>query len=208
MCSEESTALLRRIAESVERQGYQDITATISGAKPLIVDYRERRFLYLRSSVAFILTLENVGSLPVPPNTWVNVGFDQGARLTPSTSVTVLIRATDDYIYSDRGVPSVATSLTAYSGNPTQTATAGADTLYKFGANGNTTFSHCVIQNNTGISINYSFDADSTVSTNMVYVLPTTQIVFWDRAATVLHFSSASQQSFGGSSGIAVEAFL
>ena len=101
----------------------------------------------------------------------------------------------------------VGSALAAFSGNPTQTAAAGADTSYKFGSAGTTSFNHGVIQNNTGSNIFYAFDQSTTVSTNMVYVLATGQTIFWDRAGTVLHFSSAAQQNFGGQTGITVEAF-
>lgn len=208
MCSEQSEKLLAQIVEAVTSEDFMDATYSITTSQPLVLDYKERTYLFVRSPSAFVFTLEDLGSLPVAANVWVNLGYQQGIRLYPSASVTVLVRATDTYIFPDLMPPSVGSAVAAYSGNPTQTAAGAADTLYKFGAGGLTTISHCVIQNNTGSSITYAFDQSSTVSTNMVYTLANAQTAFWDRAVSVLHFSSAAQQSFGGTSGITVEGFL
>lgn len=208
MCSEASEKLLQRIVHAVEKQDLMDATYSISTSQPLVVDYKERQYLFVRSTTAFVFTLEDLGSLPVPANVWVNLSYQQGIRLYPSATATVLVRATDDYFFPDLAPPSVGPAVVAYSGNTTQTAAGAADTTFKFGVNGSTVISHCVIQNNTGSNINYAFDQSTTVSTNMVYTLANAQTIFWDRAIAVLHFSSAAQQNFGGTSGITVEGFL
>jgi len=208
MCSDVTEKLLQRILDAVDNNDNIDSTYSISASQPLIIDYKERKYLFVRSSTNFTLSLEDIGSLPVPANTWVNLSYQQGIRLVPSVAATVLVRATDNYIHPDRVPSAVGSAIAAYSGNATQTATGAADTPFKFGTNGNTVVSHCVIQNNTGSNITYAFDQSATVSTNMVYILATGQTIFWDRSFTALHFSSAAQQNFGGASGISVEAFL
>lgn len=101
----------------------------------------------------------------------------------------------------------VGTALAPYGSNPTQTAAAGVDTLYKFGTGGTTSFNHVSGQNNTAVNAYLAFDQSTTVSGDQVYVLAPGQAFSFDRAGTVLHFSSPTPQSFGGQSGITVEAF-
>ncbi|HEX9502870.1 MAG TPA: hypothetical protein VF974_00925 [Patescibacteria group bacterium] len=98
-------------------------------------------------------------------------------------------------------------ALTPYGSNPVQTASNGADTQYKFGASGTTSFNHVSGQNNTPSNVYLAFDQSTTVSGNQVYVIAPGQAFAFDRAGIVLHFSSPAQQSFGGQSGITVEAF-
>lgn len=102
---------------------------------------------------------------------------------------------------------SVGTALTPYGSNPAQTAAAGADTLYKFGVAGTTSFTHVSGQNNTAANAYLAFDQSTTGAGNQVYVIASGQAYAFDRLGTVLHFSSAAQQNFGGQSGITVEAF-
>lgn len=102
----------------------------------------------------------------------------------------------------------VGTALTPYASNPSQTASAGADTQYKFGAAGTTGFNHVSGQNNTSANIFLAFDQSTTVAANQgIYTIVPGQVFAFDRSGTVLHFSSAAQQTFGGTTGITVEAF-
>ena len=208
MCSQESEQTLRSIMDAVQSNDPINTLYNIGPTAPLIIDYKERNHLFAFSHDTVSLQIEDMGNFYIPANIWVQIDFTTGARLTPSASAVILVRATDDLIIPTPVTPAVNTAIVAYSGNPTQTAAAAADTLYKFGAGGMSTISHVVIQNNTGSNVLYAFDQSTTGSTNMVYVLATGQTIFWDRFVTVLHFSSAAQQSFGGSSGITVEGFL
>lgn len=122
---------------------------------------------------------------------------------SPVAMPTYPVDPTGNVVYAQ----AVGTALAAFSGNPAQTAAAGADTLYKFGGGGTTSFNHCAIQNNTTANVFYAFDQSSVTAANAIYVLASGQTVFWDRKGTTLHFSSAAQQNFGGQSGITVEAF-
>lgn len=101
----------------------------------------------------------------------------------------------------------ISTALTPYISNPTQTASAGADTTYSFGTSGTSVFNHVAGQNNSPANIYLAFDQSTTVSGNQVYVVAAGQPYSFDRPGTVLHFSSPSPVAFGGISGITVEAF-
>lgn len=101
----------------------------------------------------------------------------------------------------------VGSALAPWGSNPAQTAAAAADTPYKFGGGGSTPGTRCIVQNNTNININLAFDVDSTLSTSAVYTLVPGQMLSFDRSFTVLHFNSASQKTFLGPGGIAIEAF-
>lgn len=206
MCSEETEKILRSI-EGVVNSGAINTLYNISTSQPLIVDYKERKHLFLFSHDTVNLTLEDMGTLYIPAGVWVQFDFPTGMRVTPSNPAAILACATDDLIIPLPTTPRVGSALAAYSQNPTQTNAAAADTTYKFGASGNGTASHCSLQNNGTINVQYAFDQDATKAGNQIYILAPGQLVFWDRVFTVLHFSTASQVAFGGTSGITVEAY-
>lgn len=108
---------------------------------------------------------------------------------------------------ANNGLGAVSAALSAYGSNPNQTAAAGADTQYKFGSAGTTSFNHVVGQNNSSVNVFLAFDQSSVTSGDAIYVIALGQLFAFDRNGTVLHFSSASQVTFGGQSGITVEAF-
>jgi hypothetical protein len=112
-----------------------------------------------------------------------------------------------DTIVTNTNKLSIGSALAPYGSNPAQTASAGADTQYKFGVAGNTAFNHVSGQNNSPANVYLAFDQSTTVSGDSVYVIAPGQAFSFDRAGTVLHFSSPAQQSFGGTAGITVEAF-
>ena len=102
MCSSETEKILRSIAETVQEydQDPLDFVYQISSNQPLIVHYMERRHLWLWSANALTLTLEDIGTLSVSANTWTNIGYTEGMRLTPSSStiVAVFVRATNETV--------------------------------------------------------------------------------------------------------------
>lgn len=190
-----------------------DVTIAISNIQPYKIEYAGRKHLYLLSNASVTVTVEDIATINVPSNTWTDISFQEGQRIFypagGTTTSAFLVRATDHILptYPTSG-PRVGIAVTPYASNPTQTASAGADTVFKWGTNGTTQVQHASIQNNTGSNIFYAFDQSTTVSTDAVYVLVNGAVVFWDRAVSVLHFSSAAQQSFGGTTGITVEGFL
>lgn len=186
-------------------------TFQISSTNPYVVDYKERLHLYGRSSVPLLFALEDIGHLSVPANTWVMLPYLQGMRLTPIQQTSTILFSTwsTDRLIIEPVFPATTKAEPPFSGNPTQTASAAADTLYKFGVNsGLVAVNHVSLQNNTSINILYAFDEDTTVSTNQIYVLAPGVYIWWDRSVSVLHFSSASQQNFNGSGGVTVEGFI
>lgn len=194
------------------RRPNKDQTYMISATQPYVIDYKERQLLYGWSPNPLILSVEDIGFLGIPANTWVNLQYQQSMRLFPEVSQTstipFFVRATDYYIYPS-GLPAATIAVAPFGSNPAQTAAGGADTLYKFGPAGTIPVNHVVIQNNTGSSIFYAFDQSTvTPATNQIYTLANAATIFWDRSVSVLHFSSAAQQSFNGQTGITVEGFL
>lgn len=101
----------------------------------------------------------------------------------------------------------VNTALTPYASNPAQTAASAADTLYKWGASGTTSGTRLALQNNSTVNVLYAFDSDSTASASQVYTLVPGDYIFWERSFTVFHCHTSSQVSFGGLTGITIEAF-
>ena len=198
-----------------ERTGHRapfDIMIGLSSTVGWSLDYRDRKYVFIFSAQTLSLNLGDLGNLNLPAGTWTNISFRPGTIITATGQtnlVYVAIKQSDDSLPSapKSTVPAVATALVTPSSNPAKTAAGAADTLFKFGANGTTQFNHFTIQNNTGSSITYAVDQDSTAATSMVHVLTAGTEVTRDRAGTVLHFNSAAQQNFGGATGITVEAF-
>lgn len=143
--------------------------------------------------------ISSANALPVTANAGTNLNTSALALESGGNLATIATNT--------GRIPALGAAVAAYGSNPAQTAAAAADTQYKWGAAGNTAVNHVAIQNNTGSNVLYAFDQSTTVSQNAVYVLSAGQIVFWDRTVTILHFSTAAQQSFGGSAGITVEGF-
>ncbi len=100
MCSEEHEKLLKAINKNTDKRVPLDAIYQISSTQPLIVEYKERRHLFIWSANALTLTLEDIGTLSVSANTWTNIGYTEGMRLTPAsnTIVAVFVRATDESV--------------------------------------------------------------------------------------------------------------
>lgn len=217
MCTDEQhnqkqLASLDKIEKHLKHRVDRDTHVAISATKGFILDYQDRHYLYVWSSVAFILDLGLLGLIPIVAHNWTALNFIEGTKvfaLNQTNDLTVLTRATDVVQPSTKDASYVGVPLAPLSTNPTQTAAAGADTVLVFGPNGKTPFNHAVIQNNTAASIFYAFDQSSVTSGNEIYTLAAASLIFWDRSSSgALHFSSAAQQSFGGQTGITVEVFI
>jgi hypothetical protein len=191
----------------------EDQSVLITSVNPYRLDYKGHNYVYITSQITANLSVEDLATVTALANTWTDISFQEGSQLKYAdngiTGATFTVRATDTRLPTDqRSGPMVGIAAGAYPNNPTQTAAAGADTLYNWGTNGTRQVQHTVIQNNTGSNISYAFDQSTATGTNQIYVLATGSTIFWDRAVTTLHFASAAQQSFGSSSGITVEGFL
>lgn len=101
--SEEIT-LLQRIIKAIEHEHKRapiDTTTQISSNKPLVIDFQNRRHLFLWSANTLTLSVEDLGTITVATNTWVNIGFQEGQRLVPTSQATltpIFIRATDEIV--------------------------------------------------------------------------------------------------------------
>lgn len=218
MATEQINMLVKQM---VRERVFNDLPTYIGSTVGYIVDYGEYKYLYVLCASAITLNGSNGTTIAVTANQWVNINLPRGTVLTVSGGSDV----SPTYVWVRRcDVPlpgfivasvsntasvslAVGSALSAYPSNPTQTAAAGADTVYNFGSAGTTKFSHVMGQNNTGVNILLAFDQSTTVSGNEVYTIAPTQFFTFDRNGTTLHFSSASQQSFGGTTGITVEGF-
>jgi hypothetical protein len=192
-----------------ERRSFDEMVA-ISASIPIVLDYRERKHIYIFSAQSLTLSLEDMGQIALTPGTWEEISFRPGLNIYAigqTATVYVAVKQTETPLFPTADIPSVSPALVAFAGNVTQTASGAADTTYKFGAAGNTYFNHVSMQNNGTINIIYAFDQDSTHSTNPVYILAPGQFVAWDRSGQVMHFNSAAQVAFNTSTGITVEAF-
>ena len=203
---------IERLLLSVATLPFEDVTVSIGATTPYVLDYRNRNYLYILSPVSLRLSVEDIAIISVPANQWTELCYQEGQRIFApdnATALQFLIRATNSPMNVLPPTGShVGLVYPAYSGNPTATANAAADTLFKWGTNGLTQVQHLVIQNNSGQNFFYAFDQDSTASTGQIYTLVNGGIIFWDRAVTVLHNSSASSVSYGGQTGVTIEGFL
>ena|SRR5258708_2923341 len=189
-----------------------DTMIGISATQSWSLDYRDRKYVFVFSAQTLSLGMGDLGNVNLPAGTWTNISFRPGTIITAvgqTGLVYIAIKQSDDGLPSTpiSTKPSVPSALTAYSGNLAKTAAGAADTLFKFGSAGTTQFNHFTIQNNTGSSITYAVDQDSTAAASAIHVIANGVEVFVDRAGTVLHFNSAAQQNFQGTGGITVEAF-
>jgi hypothetical protein len=108
MCTEkereEKMHLLREIDKklgTIEKKPAIDRTLMISTTQPYVVDFKNRKHLFVWSANALTILLEDLGTLAVAANTWTNIGYQEGMRLVPQsqpTTVPIFVRATDETI--------------------------------------------------------------------------------------------------------------
>lgn len=142
-------------------------------------------------------TIHGAGFIPGVPGIYANA--------------TVVVDNTGNVV-SVNGIPQAPTpvagpAISPYSGNPSQTAASGADTQYKFGTAGTDSFVYISGQNNSAVNVYLAFDQSTTIITDEIYTIAPGQAFAFDRAGTVLHFSSPSQVTFGSQAGLTIEAF-
>lgn len=100
--------ILARMSQLVVGRDPIDTTAALSSSFPYIVDSSRRRRLYLFSPTAFTLSLADLGTLSVLPNTWTDITFPSGYRLyaqgvSVNAPLFVFIRATDEIMGQQAG---------------------------------------------------------------------------------------------------------
>lgn len=95
--------LSRLVAEMKENRHPIFLTVEISVSKPWIVDYQNRKHLFLwnPATSAITLSFEDYGSGPVASQQWINIGMPPGTRvLAPNnaTNTPLLLVCTDEVI--------------------------------------------------------------------------------------------------------------
>jgi hypothetical protein len=183
-----------------------DFTLFLSSTLPYVIDYRNRKHLYLFSAQGIILQCEDIGIVTVPANNFLLFDLPAGLRcalVAPTGKVAVFVRATDELLPEISPSQQVGIAATPSTSNPTATGI-GTDVQYTWTQR----VSHVTIQNNTAASVFYAFDQSAIAAGNLIYTLATGQIVVWDRQCSILHLSTAAAQNFGGQTGITVEGFV
>jgi hypothetical protein len=109
VCSDEqhrqNIAALKRIETLLETlikgRPAIDRNENISNTQGFVLDYKDRKRLYIFSSIAIVLDLKALGTYAVAANTWTPINFEEGFKLfTVGTTnlVAVVVRATDDMV--------------------------------------------------------------------------------------------------------------
>lgn len=76
-----------------------DQTTVISATVPYIVAFKNRKHIFLYTANPLTLSLEDIGTISVAANTWVNMGFSPGMRVFATnqpSNVPIFVRCTDE----------------------------------------------------------------------------------------------------------------
>jgi len=94
-CLEDIASSLKQEREPI------DATVMVSNTQPYVVDYRNRKHIFVWFPTAQTISVDDYGTGPVQAQVWINLGLQQGTRLL-ITSVTapteIFIRCTDEII--------------------------------------------------------------------------------------------------------------
>ncbi len=93
---------LEEIKHALVKRPPIDETIEISATKPWIIDYHERRHIFIWLPTAQLtLSFEDYGSGIVPLQVWVNVGMPSGIRVTATgqtNNTAIMVRYTDEVV--------------------------------------------------------------------------------------------------------------
>ena len=92
---------LQRIEKLLTPRAPIDSQPMISSTRAYVVDYKNRKHLFLYSANTLTLSLQDLGDATIPQNTWVNIGFQEGLNILAigqSSNVPIFVRATDEVI--------------------------------------------------------------------------------------------------------------
>ena len=74
----------------------------ISASQAYVVDYKNRKHVYIWSPTTIQLSVEDFGTGTIQPQVWLNIGVPQGTRITaPSvtgTTTYIKVRCTNELI--------------------------------------------------------------------------------------------------------------
>lgn len=100
MCQEILSGLAT-VAKLLTKRDPIDVQVMISTTRAYVVDYKDRRHLFIYSANTLTVTLQDLGDLTIPQNTWVNIGFQEGLNifaLSQVAMVPIFVRATDEVV--------------------------------------------------------------------------------------------------------------
>lgn len=110
MCSDEQhrqkIAALERINKNLELliSGRRPLeqTYSISDSQGVILDYKNRKHLYIYSQTSITLIIDQIiGNISISAKIWTNIDYEQGTKIFTSGTaapINVQIRATDEVI--------------------------------------------------------------------------------------------------------------
>jgi hypothetical protein len=181
--------------------------AVISSSVPYIVDYRNRKFIYLYSASTFTVVVPSLGNVNIIGQAWNNISFDTSLYLytTSSASTPILVLCTDDSVSSGDPGSSSPSSNTATPNPANATSTGvGVDTVFSWGS-GTQQVNTLYIQNKTITPLWYDFDQAASHGS---FFLAPGDLQVWQRPLTVLHLFTDAAQPIDGTSAnnIVVEA--
>jgi hypothetical protein len=211
-------ALLEKIARNTTGTAKHtpiDVVQMISATTPWILDYKERRHIYIYSPNSLTLTIEDFGSFALSASTWMNIDFLEGMHIFASgqtNNVAIFVRCTDELlsavtlpmnliqingtaISNTNPEPVQFISQAGYIALSTPAAQTnnGSDTTYTFSSQVNTV----IIQNNTTVNVNYAFDV--AASAGSLLLLPG-QLLVYSKKITAVHLFTAAAQNVNGTS--------
>ena len=93
---------LCKIYDSVRIRSHIDQTLQIGANTPFIVDYKQRKHIYIWSPTSISLAIEDYGTGTIPAQQWLNIAIKQGTQITApafTTSTTpLMVRWTDEVV--------------------------------------------------------------------------------------------------------------
>lgn len=84
-----------------EKRDPIDQTIMASNTQPWVVDYRNRKHIFIWFPTAQTIQFDDYGTGPVQAQVWMNIGMPQGTRMfiTSATGLTeFMVRCTDETI--------------------------------------------------------------------------------------------------------------
>ena len=93
---------MHHLLEEVRRRSHIDQTYQISSSQAYIVDYKQRKHIYIWSPTAISLTIEDYGTGSIPAQQWINIGIRDGCFVTApavtSGTTPLMVRCTDEVV--------------------------------------------------------------------------------------------------------------
>ena len=169
MCSEHQTqTIIDAVAQLIKQEKKEndapiDGTVSVSSTQPLVLDYKNRKYIFIWSPKTLVCSIEDIGTITILANVWTNISFQEGTRLTPANqtaTVAVFIRCTHDAFITSSVSPFTVLNLTAngnaFSAIVESTSTGGGGSgTYQFSLFNPTTSTKDIIVYSIIMSINF-----------------------------------------------------